>query len=99
MGRPSKYPPEQWFPGVHQPLVTPDEYAAAQRVQIAGRNRRGKDLLSGRVRCGLCSRIIGIKYNGKGTAIYRCKHRGQRCDSPGRSAPASNAPPGWHSGC
>ena len=38
------------------------------------------------MRCGLCSRVLGVEYNDRGQAIYRCKHRGIGCDMPGRSA-------------
>lgn len=75
----------QWFPGNHEPLVTNEEFAAAQRAHTPGR-RRGKDVLSGRVRCGLCERIIGVDYNERNQALYRCRHRGHGCDQPGRSA-------------
>ena len=76
---------DQWFPGIHTPLVTQAEFDAAQRGHVPGR-RRGRDLLSGRVRCGLCRRLVTVDYNERGQAIYRCKHRGQGCDQPGRSA-------------
>ena len=76
---------EDWFPGKHDPLITKAEFDAAQRGHIPGR-RRGKDLLSGRVRCGECGRLTGIDTNGRGNPIYRCKHRGKGCAIPGRSA-------------
>ncbi len=77
---------DDWFPGIHQPLVSQTAFDAAQRGNSTGR-RIGKDLLSGRVVCGRCERRIAVEYNDKGTAIYRCKHRGKGCDIPGRSAP------------
>ena len=61
------------------------EFDAAQRAHTPGR-RRGKDLLSGRVRCGECGRITGIDTNGRGKPIYRCRTRGKGCAIPGRSA-------------
>jgi site-specific DNA recombinase len=76
---------DRWFPGIHEPLVTPDEWTAARRPHIPGR-RRGRDVLSGRVRCGLCRRVVGVDYNQRGQAIYKCRHRGRGCDLPGRSA-------------
>jgi hypothetical protein len=76
---------DEWFAGQHQALVTEDEWVAARRPHIPGR-RRSRDLLSGRVRCGLCRRIVGIDYNERGQAIYRCRHRGKGCNLPGRSA-------------
>jgi hypothetical protein len=34
----------------------------------------------------LCGRVAGIEYNERNEGIYRCKHRGQGCGQPGRSA-------------
>lgn len=76
---------DEWFPGKHEPLVSQAEFDAAQRAHTPGR-RRGKDLLSGRVRCGECGRITGIDTNGRGKPIYRCRTRGKGCAIPGRSA-------------
>ena len=76
----------EWYPGVHEPLVTAEEFAAAQKAHIPGR-RRSKDLLSGKVRCGLCGKVLCVERNSRGTTIYRCKHRGKGCEIPGRSAP------------
>jgi hypothetical protein len=58
---------------------------AAQRANPTGQ-RRSKDLLSGKVRCGLCGRIAGVHYNDRNQAIFRCRHRGQGCNQPGRSS-------------
>ena len=74
------------FAGLHEQLVTTEQFEAAQRAHIPGR-RRGKDLLSGKVRCGHCGKVLCVEFNEKGTAIYRCKHRGKGCEMPGRSAP------------
>ena len=76
---------DNWYPALHEPLVTEAQFDAAQRAHTPGQ-RRSKDLLSGRVRCGLCERVVGVEYNDRGQAIYRCKHRGTGCDVPGRSA-------------
>lgn len=59
--------------------------SAAQRAHVPGR-RRGTDLLTGRVRCGLCGKLTSIDTNGRGQPIYRCRHRGQGCKVSGRSA-------------
>jgi hypothetical protein len=75
---------EQWFPGRHEPLVTPEEFAAAHRGRRKGR-RRGRDLLSGRVRCGICRRVMTMEDNGSGHVHYRCRHRGEGCTLPRRS--------------
>lgn len=77
---------DEWFPGLHEPLVTQAEWDAAHRGHVPGR-RRGSDLLTGRVRCGSCGRLTAIDTNGRGQPIYRCRHRGKGCPNmPGRSA-------------
>ena len=74
-----------WYPGVHQPLVSLEQFEAAQRGNSTGK-AIGKDLLSGRVKCGNCGRRIAIDSNGRNEGIYRCKHRGKGCTVAGRSA-------------
>jgi len=76
---------DQWFPGNHPALVTREKFDAAHRGHVPGR-RRGRDLLHGRVRCGLCGRRIGPDTNERGQMLYRCWHRGKGCKQPGRSA-------------
>jgi site-specific DNA recombinase len=75
---------ENWLPGNHEPLVTAELWKAAHRGRVPGR-RRGSDLLSGRVVCGLCGRRMSIDGNGQGQIHYRCKHRGDGCKQPARS--------------
>jgi DNA invertase Pin-like site-specific DNA recombinase len=75
---------DTWWPGCHEPIVTEEEWRAANRGFVAGRSR-GKDILSGRVRCGLCSRRMAIAQNGEGRVMYRCRHRGQGCRQPART--------------
>ena len=74
----------EWFPGHHKALVTPEEFGAAHRGHVPG-VRRGKDLLSGRVLCGLCSKRMAIEQNGQGREMYRCRSRGTGCDQPRRT--------------
>lgn len=74
-----------WFPGQHEPLVTEAEWNAAHRAHSPGR-RTGSDVLCGHVRCGLCGRAAHIDGNGEGRVMYRCRHRGQGCDQPRRTA-------------
>ena len=74
----------EWFPGNHEAIVTPDVFAAAHRGRIKGR-ARGTDLLSGKVRCGLCRRLMAIDKNGEGRKLYRCHHRGLGCAQPRRT--------------
>ena len=76
---------DQWFPGNHPPLISVELFDAAGRSHTPGR-RRSKDMLSGKARCGLYGRVAGIEYNERNEGIYRCKHRGQGCAQPGRSA-------------
>lgn len=75
---------DEWWPGRHEPLVTEAEWAAAHRGRTPG-VRRGKDLMSGKVRCGTCGRKMSIDRNGQGNFYYRCKHRGDGCRQPARS--------------
>ncbi len=64
---------------------SPWGFEAAHRGRITGR-RRGRDLMAGRVRCGLCRRVMTVEDNGRGHLAYRCRHRGQGCRLPRRSA-------------
>jgi DNA invertase Pin-like site-specific DNA recombinase len=75
---------EQWFPGPHEPLVASEVFDAAHRGRVPGR-KRGRDLMSGRVVCGMCGRRMSVEENGKGQRHYRCKHRGKGCTQPARS--------------
>ena len=74
----------EWFPGHHEALITPETFTAAHRGRVKGRHR-GKDLLSGRVRCGMCGRLMAIDQNGEGRKMYRCHHRGKGCKQPRRT--------------
>lgn len=74
----------EWFAGRHEALVTPKEFAAAHRGHVPGR-RRGSDVLSGRVFCGLCGKRMAIEVNGEGRTMYRCRHRGTGCEQPRRT--------------
>ena len=74
-----------WFPGIHEALIEPSQFNATIRAHTKGQ-RRSRDLLSGIVRCGLCGRVAGVHYNDRNQTIYRCRHRGQGCAQPGRSA-------------
>ena len=76
---------DEWFPGAHPPLVTQELFDAAARAHTKGQ-RRSRDVLSGIVRCGICRRVAGVTYNERNQPLYRCKHRGQGCNQPGRSA-------------
>jgi site-specific DNA recombinase len=75
---------EEWYPGQHEAILTESEWQAANRGFVRGR-RRGNDILSGRVRCGLCERRMAVAQNGTGRLMYRCHHRGQGCKQPART--------------
>lgn len=72
---------DEWLPGQHEPLITEREFQAAHRGRRKG-IRRGRDLMSGRVRCGQCNRSMSVMDNGAGWMGYRCWHRGKGCDVP-----------------
>ncbi len=72
---------DQWIEGLHDPLITEREAQAAHRGRTKGQ-RRGKDVMSGRVRCGKCGRSMSVMDNGAGWLGYRCRSRGQGCDTP-----------------
>jgi site-specific DNA recombinase len=74
----------EWFPGKHEPIITEAEFEAAHRGFTRGK-RRGRDLLSGHVRCGVCSRAMSITQNGQNNRQYKCAHRGSGCRVPLRS--------------
>lgn len=77
-----KVPSEnEWLDGLHDPLVTDNQFQAAHRGRQNG-IRRGKDLMSGRVRCGHCGRSMSVMDNGAGWMGYRCWHRGKGCQVP-----------------
>jgi hypothetical protein len=73
-----------WSDGRHEPILSEDEWRAATRGFVPGRPR-GRDLLSGRVLCGLCGRRMALDQNGAGRVMYRCRHRGQGCVQPART--------------
>ena len=76
----------EWFPGTHEPLITPEEFQAAHRGLVPGRRRLSREVLSGRVRCGICQRLAAVEYRQNGEPVFRCKHRGQGCAMPRRAA-------------
>jgi site-specific DNA recombinase len=75
---------KKWHPGVHDALVSEEEWLAAHRGTAKG-VRQSHDPLSGRVVCGLCNRRMVVAQNGKGSVTYKCHHRGQGCAQPSRS--------------
>ena len=78
----------EWFPGQHEPIITPEAFHAAQRAFAPRLGRRSREVLSGRVRCGLCGRLAIVEYRQNGQPVFRCKHRGEGCSMPRRAAAA-----------
>jgi site-specific DNA recombinase len=74
----------EWSPGGHDPIVTDEEWHEAHRGLAKG-VQPAKDVLSGRVRCGLCERRMAVAQDGRGNGLYRCRHRGVGCDQSSRS--------------
>lgn len=72
---------DEWIEGRHEALISERDFEAAHRGRIRGQ-RRGKDVMSGRVRCGKCGRSMSVMDNGAGWLGYRCRHRGEGCDTP-----------------
>jgi len=73
-----------WYPGTHEPIITTAEFEAAHRGRVPGR-RRGRDLLSGKVRCALCGKLMAVEILSDGRCLYRCWHRGWGCKQPRRT--------------
>lgn len=76
----------EWFPGSHEPLISREDFEAAHRGFVPGRRRLSREVLSGRVRCGLCHRLAAVEYRTNGEPVFRCKHRGQGCAMPRRAS-------------
>ncbi len=75
----------EWFPGLHEALISPEEFVAAHRGYVP-RRPRGREVLAGRVRCSSCGRLASVHW-ARGLPAYRCRHRGQGChEQPARSA-------------
>ena len=73
-----------WHPGIHEPLVSEEEWQNAHRGTAKG-VRQSSDPLSGRIVCGLCNRKMVVAQNGKGHLTYKCHHRGVGCGQSSRS--------------
>lgn len=78
----------EWFPGEHEAIITAEEFGAAQRAFEPRRGRRSREVLAGRVRCGVCRRIAAVEYRQNGQPVFRCRHRGSGCEMPRRPARA-----------
>jgi site-specific DNA recombinase len=75
---------KEWFPGRHEPIITEQEWHAAHREARKG-VRHSRDILSGRLTCGICTRRMVVQQNGRGSVVFKCRHRGQSCSQPVRS--------------
>ncbi len=74
----------QWYPGNHERIISDEEWRAAH-VGFAKGVQPARDVLSGRVRCGMCGKRMAVAQNGQGSTFYRCWNRGQGCAQPARS--------------
>jgi len=75
---------DKWHPGRHEPIISQEEWRAAH-VGLAKGVQPARDVLSGRVRCGMCGKRMAVAQNGQGSTFYRCWNRGQGCAQPARS--------------
>lgn len=69
----------EWYPGLHEPLISEELWQRAQRWN--GPNRAGWHPLSGSVRCGLCGRNFRGEQHSEGYYRFRCYNRR---DCPGQ---------------
>lgn len=75
---------DKWYPGNHVAIITDADWHAAHRRSGKG-IQPSRDVLSGKVVCGLCERRMAVMQNGKGSVTYKCRHRGEGCAQPARS--------------
>ena len=75
---------DKWYPGNHVAIISDAEWHAAHRRSGKG-VQPSRDVLSGKVICGLCERRMAVMQNGKGSVTYKCRHRGEGCAQPARS--------------
>ncbi len=75
---------KKWYAGNHEAIISEEEWHAAHRRLSKG-VQPSRDVLAGRVTCGLCGRRMAVLQNGKGSVTYKCRHRGEGCDQPARS--------------
>ena len=73
-----------WYAGIHEPLVSEEEWQSAHRGKAKG-VRQSHDPLSGKVICGMCGLRMVVAQNGRGSLTYTCHHRGKGCKQPARS--------------
>lgn len=74
----------KWYPGNHIAVITDAEWHAAHR-RVGNSVQPSRDVLAGKVICGICERRMAVMQNGKGSVTYKCRHRGEGCAQPARS--------------
>ena len=84
----------EWFPGHHEAIVTPEAFAAAHRGRVRGR-ARGTDLLSGRVRCGLCQRLMALDQTARGASSTAATTGARAAGNPVARTSDCTVPPPW----
>ena len=60
---------DKWHPGRHEPIISQEEWRAAH-VGLAKGVQPARDVLSGRVRCGMCGKRMAVAQNGQGSTFY-----------------------------
>lgn len=73
-----------WYDGLHDAIISDEVWHAAHRGFSKG-VQPASDVLTSRVRCGLCGKRMSVQQNGKGSTFYKCWSRGKGCDQPARS--------------
>ena len=76
---------DEWYPGKHEPLVTPAEFEAAS----SGPCSRPSSRFRSPYRPSPLRHVRQAhrhRHQRRGQPIYRCRHRGEGCRIPGRSA-------------
>ena len=69
------------IPGKHEPIITPEDFERAHRGRVPGR-RRGKDMLSGRVRCGRCGQAHARRGQRLRSPVLPLSESGRRLRTP-----------------
>jgi site-specific DNA recombinase len=70
-----------YLPGSHEPIVTGEEWQAANKRLRRGRHT-STDPLAGHVVCGLCSKRMAVAQNGQGSRAYKCQKPRARLRHP-----------------
>ncbi len=75
----------QWLPGIHEPLVTVEQFEAVTREPGHRSSTRQETSCRGESSVGSAIVVCPSRDNGRGQIQYRCAHRGKGCDTLARS--------------